>query len=81
MNLSPAIVFFAATITLTLVVTAIAARRGARREDLYAAGGRISGFHNGWAIAGDFMSATTFLGITALYFAGGVDTAIFYLSP
>lgn len=72
---------FAGTILVTLLITAAAARRNVSQADYYTAGSRISGLQNGWAIAGDFMSATTFLGLTALYFTSGVDTSIYYLTP
>ena len=81
MNLT-AISIFLATILVTLGITAWAARRSKSREDYYAAGSRITGFQNGLAIAGDFMSATTFLGLTGMYFGSGVDPAgIYFLTP
>jgi cation/acetate symporter len=70
-----------ATVVITLVITAWAGRQGQKKAQLYNAGGNISGFQNGLAISGDFMSATTVLGITGLFFAGGWDTIIFYLAP
>ncbi|HTI67937.1 MAG TPA: cation acetate symporter [Caulobacteraceae bacterium] len=77
-----AIGFFVLTILVTLGVTVWAARRSRGRADYYAAGGRLTGAQNGLAIAGDFMSATTFLGITGMYFMSGVDpSAIYYLAP
>ena len=80
--MNTAVIFFIATIALTLGVTIWAARRSKSAADYYVAGGRITGLQNGLAIAGDFMSATTFLGITAMYFASGVDpSAIYYLTP
>jgi cation/acetate symporter len=66
---------------LTLAITAWAARRSRHRDSLYAAGGKLSGMQNGLAISGDFMSATTVLGITGLFLSQGWDTAIFYLAP
>ncbi len=77
-----AIAFFVATVAATLVITLWASRRAKSRADLYAAGGKLSGPQNGLAIAGDFMSATTFLGMTGMYFDAGIDqTAIYYLTP
>ena len=73
---------FAVTIAITLAVTLWAARRSSGRADYYAAGARISGPQNGLAIAGDFMAATTFLGLTGMYFDSGVDpSGIYYLTP
>lgn len=76
-----AIICFLATIAGTLLITALAARSVTGKAGYYAAGGNISGVQNGWAIAGDFMSATTFLGLTGLYFASGLDVSLFYLTP
>jgi cation/acetate symporter len=52
-----------------------------KRHQDYAAGGRITGFQNGLAIAGDFMSAATFLGITGLTYLAGLDATIYVLAP
>jgi cation/acetate symporter len=73
---------FLATIAGTLAVTVWASRRSASRADYYVAGSKITGLQNGFAIAGDFMSATTFLGLTGMYFASGADqVAIYFLTP
>ncbi len=66
-----AIVIFAAFVLLTLGITYWAAGRTKTAKDFYAAGGGISGFQNGLAIAGDYMSAASFLGISALVYTGG----------
>jgi cation/acetate symporter len=79
--ISTAIVCFIATVALTLVITAWAARRGQDRASMYAASSSITGGQNGLAIAGDFMSATTVLGVVGLYFIGGVDTMIYFMAP
>ncbi|MEO6340000.1 MAG: cation acetate symporter [Caulobacteraceae bacterium] len=77
-----AIGFFLATVALTLVITFWASRRSKSRADYYAAGGKLTGAQNGLAISGDFMSATTFLGMTGFFFDTGVDpTSIYYLTP
>jgi cation/acetate symporter len=76
-----AIACFIATVVATLLITAWAGRRSHLRADFYAAGSRITGTQNGLAIAGDFMSATTVLGLGGLYFTSGWDTAIYYLAP
>lgn len=72
---------FALTIAATLAITWWAARRTRSASDFYAAGGRITGLQNGTAIAGDFMSAATFLGITGLIFAHGFDVIIYIIAP
>ena len=64
---------FAAIIAITLYVTYRAARRVKTRADFYAAGGGISGLQNGWAIAGDYLSAASFLGIAGLIALYGYD--------
>ena len=66
-----AVVIFAAFVALTLVITYWAARHTRTTKDFYAAGGGVSGFRNGLAIAGDYMSAASFLGISALVFGVG----------
>ena len=77
-QLSPvAIIFFLAFIGVTLGITAWAARQTKTTADFYAAGGGISGFQNGLALAGDFMSAASFLGIAGLVATGGYDGLIY----
>jgi cation/acetate symporter len=73
----PALAMFAAFVLLTLGITRWAARRTRTADDFYAAGGGITGFQNGLAIAGDFMSAASFLGISAQIFADGYDGLIY----
>ncbi len=72
-----AIAMFAAFALLTLAITRWAARRTRTVQDFYTAGGGITGFQNGLAIAGDFMSAASFLGISAQIFADGYDGLIY----
>jgi cation/acetate symporter len=60
-----AIAMFAASRCCTLGITRWAARRTRTAADFYTAGGGITGFQNGLAIAGDYMSAASFLGISA----------------
>ena len=55
---------FGAIIASTMFVTFLAAKRVKTAADFYAAGGGITGTQNGWAIAGDYMSAASFLGIS-----------------
>jgi cation/acetate symporter len=73
----PAIVMFLIFVAFTLGITYWAARRTKSAKDFYAAGGGISGFQNGLAIAGDYMSAASFLGISAMVFGVGYDGLIY----
>ena len=68
---------FIGIICLTLVITYFAARRTQTTADFYVAGGNIGGVQNGLAIAGDFMSAATLLGTTAMIYNAGFDAAIY----
>jgi cation/acetate symporter len=72
-----AIVMFIGFVVVTLGITYWAARRTRSAKDFYAAGGGITGFQNGLAIAGDYMSAASFLGISALVFTAGYDGLIY----
>jgi cation/acetate symporter len=72
-----AIILFGVFVALTLVITAWAARRTRSAADFYAAGGGITGLQNGLAIAGDFMSAASFLGISALVYTAGFDGLLY----
>jgi len=62
---------------LTLWMTRLASARSRSSANLYTPGGGISGFQNGLAIAGDYMSAASFLGISGLVFASGFDGLVF----
>ena len=79
-----AVAIVAALIVVTLVLTTYAARRNTSTEEHYVAGGRIGGWQNGLALAGDQLSAASFLGITGavaltgfhgFYLAAGVPAA------
>ncbi|HCR5934877.1 TPA: hypothetical protein OO345_002304, partial [Shigella flexneri] len=61
-----AIIMFLIFVVFTLGITYWASKRVRSRSDYYTAGGNITGFQNGLAIAGDYMSAASFLGISAL---------------
>jgi cation/acetate symporter len=61
-----AIFFFCLFILVALVISYWAARRTKTTEQFYAAGHEVSGFQNGLALAGDYMSAASFLGIAGL---------------
>lgn len=64
---------FAVVILLTMIVTYVASKRIRSASDFYTAGGGISGLQNGWAIAGDYLSAASFLGIAGLIALYGYD--------
>jgi cation/acetate symporter len=70
MNVS-AIVMFVIFVGFTLFITYWASKRNTTTSDFYTAGGNITGFQNGLAIAGDYMSAASFLGISALVYTSG----------
>ena len=72
-----AISMFVLFVVGTLFITYWASKRTKSAKDFYAAGGNITGFQNGLAIAGDYMSAASFLGISALVFASGFDGLIY----
>ncbi|MDR0807294.1 MAG: cation acetate symporter [Enterobacteriaceae bacterium] len=72
-----AIVMFILFVGLTLYITYWAAKRTRSRSDYYTAGGKITGLQNGLAIGGDFMSAASFLGISALVYTSGYDGLIY----
>jgi len=66
-------VVFGAIIALTMYVTYLAAKRVKTASDFYVASGGVSGLQNGWAIAGDYLSAASFLGIAGLISLYGYD--------
>jgi cation/acetate symporter len=68
-----AIVMFFIFVAATLGITYWAAKRTKTASDYYAAGGGITGTQNGLAIAGDYMSAATLLGLTSLTYFQGFD--------
>src|ERR1043166_6610777 len=72
-----AIVFFVVFILITLGITYWAARRTRTTEHFYAAGRSISPGQNGFALAGDYMSAASFLGIAGLVSTTGFDGLIY----
>ena len=73
----PAIIMFVIFVGITLGITYWAARRTKSAAAFYTAGGGITGGQNGLAIAGDYMSAASFLGITGLVYGSGYDGLIF----
>ncbi len=72
-----AISMFAGFVIMTLFITKWAASKTKSAADFYTGGGGITGFQNGLAIAGDYMSAASFLGISAAVMASGYDGLIF----
>ena len=72
-----AIIMFTVFVIGTLFITKWAAKRTKSAADFYTAGGGITGFQNGLAIAGDYMSAASFLGISAAVMASGYDGLIY----
>ena len=73
----PAIIMFVIFVGATLFITYWAAQRTKTAKDFYAAGGGITGLQNGLALAGDYMSAASFLGITGMVYLKGYDGLIF----
>ncbi|HIQ27340.1 MAG TPA: cation acetate symporter [Sulfurovum sp.] len=76
LNIS-AIVMFLLFVGATLMITYWASKRTKTASDFYTAGGGITGFQNGLAIAGDYMSAASFLGISGLVYLAGYDGLIY----
>ena len=72
-----AISMFSVFVIGTLFITKWAASKTKSAADFYTAGGGITGFQNGLAIAGDYMSAASFLGISAAVMATGYDGLIY----
>jgi cation/acetate symporter len=72
-----AILMFGGFVIATLGITKWAAAKTKSAADFYTAGGGITGFQNGLAIAGDYMSAASFLGISAAVMASGYDGLIY----
>ena len=75
-----AIAMFMVFVLATLGITKWAAGRTKSTADFYTAGGGITGFQNGMAIAGDYMSAATLLGLTSLVYGKGFDGFIYAIS-
>jgi cation/acetate symporter len=73
----PAVFMFLTFVAGTLGITYWAAMRTKSAADFYSAGGGVTGFQNGLAIAGDYMSAASFLGISGLVLASGFDGLIY----
>lgn len=76
LNVSAVAMFFV-FIVATMGITKWAASKTKSASDFYTAGGGITGFQNGLAIAGDYMSAASFLGISGMIFLHGFDGMIY----
>lgn len=76
----PAISMFFAFVVMTLGITYWAARRTKSTSEFYTAGGGIKGWQNGLAIAGDYMSAATLLGLTAMLYTTGLDSYFYMIA-
>ena len=66
-------VLFLAVVAITVGITFWASRQGSGTTDFYAGGRNFSGFQNGMAVSGDYMSAASFLGISGLIALNGYD--------
>ena len=75
-NMEAMIMFFVFIIG-TMGITKWAASKTKSASDFYTAGGGITGFQNGLAIAGDYMSAASFLGISGMIYLNGFDGIIY----
>ncbi|HEU5480750.1 MAG TPA: hypothetical protein VFU90_12980, partial [Candidatus Tumulicola sp.] len=73
MSSQPSLLMFGVFVGITLIVTYWASGQSTTSRGFYTAHRRIGGVQNGWAIAGDYMSAASFLGITGLVAFYGFD--------
>jgi cation/acetate symporter len=71
------IAFFFVFMGLTLFITYWAAKRTSTTDHFFAAGGQITAWQNGWALAGDFLSAAALLGIAGIITSNGFDGMIY----
>lgn len=76
MHLGSVLIFVAFAI-VSLAITGWAAKKAGARSQFYVAGRSITGLQNGIAISGEFLSASTFMGITGIYFTSGFDGLIY----
>ena len=75
-----AIIMFCIFVALTMGITYWASKRTKTTSDFYTAGSGITGFQNGLAIAGDYMSAATLLGLSAMVYGQGYDGYVYMLA-
>ena len=71
---------FLAFVAATLVITYFSARKSSGASAYFAAGRRITGWQNGLAVAGDYMSAASFLGIAGMIAMNGYDGFLYSVS-
>src|SRR5690348_15425470 len=72
--MSLALAFFLLFLALTFGLAIVAARRaGKKASEFYAAGHNVTGLQNGLALAGDFVGAASFLGVTGVMYAAGFE--------
>jgi len=76
-NNAISIIMFVVFVSVTLFITYWASKKSSTASGFYTAGGNITGFQNGLAISGDFMSAASFLGISGLVYLTGFDGLIY----
>jgi len=76
-NNAISIIMFIVFVSVTLFITYWASKKSSTAAGFYTAGGNITGFQNGLAISGDFMSAASFLGISGLVYLTGFDGLIY----
>ncbi len=67
------LLLFSLIVAVTLVITYIASKKNKTTSEFYTAGGGLTGWQNGFAIAGDYMSAGAFLGVTGMISLNGFD--------
>jgi cation/acetate symporter len=72
-----ALIFFIGFVGFTLYLTYLAAKKTKTAKEFYAAGRSITGFQNGLALAGDYMSAASFLGIAGMVALQGYEGLIY----
>jgi cation/acetate symporter len=68
-----ALTFFSVFLVGTFALAIVAARRAGKASEFYAAGHNVGGVQNGLALAGDFVSAASFLGVTGVVYAAGFE--------
>ena len=72
-----ALAVFGVVVGVTMIITYIASKRVSTATDFWAAGRALTGPQNGLAIAGDYISAASFLGIAGLIFVYGFDAFLY----
>jgi cation/acetate symporter len=78
--MSLSVIFFLLFVGSTFALAVIAARRAGNASEFYAAGHNIRGVQNGLALAGDYVSAGSFLGVTGFMYASGFEGLLIPMS-